>query len=284
MPTLTIADVHALHKKVRAERPLVHNITNFVAMTIAANVLLAAGASPAMVHSVDEVEDFGRIAQALTLNIGTLSSEWVAGMKLAAAVYRAAGKPVVFDPVAVGATRLRNTAAADLVAMRPTVIRGNASEIIALDAMWGLNEESATATASKPAGVESVDDVESAIAPAQRLARFMARHGANGTAAVAVSGATDMVTDGEHVYRLAGGSAMMTKITGAGCSLGGVTAVYLAVAQPLIAALAATSLYNTAGEIAEKRSNGPGSFQVALLDALWNVTAEEVADRAIDMR
>lgn len=166
----------------------------------------------------------------------------------------------------------------------PTVIRGNASEIIALDAMWGLNEESATATASKPAGVESVDDVESAIAPAQRLARFMARHGANGTAAVAVSGATDMVTDGEHVYRLAGGSAMMTKITGAGCSLGGVTAVYLAVAQPLIAALAATSLYNTAGEIAEKRSNGPGSFQVALLDALWNVTAEEVADRAIDMR
>ena len=159
------------------------------------------------------------------------------------------------------------------------MIRGNASEIIALDAMWGLNEESATATASKPAGVESVDDVESAIAPAQRLARFMARHGANGTAAVAVSGATDMVTDGEHVYRLAGGSAMMTKIT-----LGGVTAVYLAVAQPLIAALAATSLYNTAGEIAEKRSNGPGSFQVALLDALWNVTAEEVADRAIDMR
>ena len=125
--------------------------------------------------------------------------------------------------------------------------------------MWGLNEESATATASRPAGVESVDDVESAIAPAQRLARFMARHGANGTAAVAVSGATDMVTDGEHVYRLAGGSAMMTKITGAGCSLGGVTAVYLAVAQPLIAALAATSLYNTAGEIAEKRSNGPGS-------------------------
>ena len=140
------------------------------------------------------------------------------------------------------------------------------------------------ANAQLAAGVESVDDVESAIAPAQRLARFMARHGANGTAAVAVSGATDMVTDGEHVYRLAGGSAMMTKITGAGCSLGGVTAVYLAVAQPLIAALAATSLYNTAGEIAEKRSNGPGSFQVALLDALWNVTAEEVADRAIDMR
>ena len=150
--------------------------------------------------------------------------------------------------------------------------------------MWGLNEESATATASKPAGVESVDDVESAIAPAQRLARFMARHGANGTAAVAVSGATDMVTDGEHVYRLAGGSAMMTKITGAGCSLGGVTAVISrrrAAADRRARRHIAVQHY---GEIAEKRSNGPGSFQVALLDALWNVTAEEVADRAIDMR
>ena len=172
----------------------------------------------------------------------------------------------MLDPVAAGIGETRTAILQSFKRYPPTVIRGNASEIIALDAMWGLNEESATATASKPAGVESVDDVESVIAPAQRLARFMARHGANGTAAVAVSGATDMVTDGEHVYRLAGGSAMMTKITGAGCSLGGVTAVYLAV------------------EIAEVKSDGPGSFQVALLDALWNVTAEEVADRAIDMR
>ena len=132
--------------------------------------------------------------------------------------------------------------------------------------------------------MESVDDVESAIAPAQRLARFMARHGANGTAAVAVSGAVDLVTDGERTFRLPGGSAMMTKITGAGCSLGGVTATYLAVAEPLVAALAASLLYDRASEIAEVKSDGPGSFQVALLDALWNVTAEEVADRAIDMR
>ena len=232
----------------------------------------------------DDIIDPATISGADYINVGTLLPFYKDALPQVARAFHNTGHPWVLDPVAAGIGETRTAILQSFKRYPPTVIRGNASEIIALDAMWGLNEESATATASKPAGVESVDDVESAIAPAQRLARFMARHGANGTAAVAVSGATDMVTDGEHVYRLAGGSAMMTKITGAGCSLGGVTAVYLAVAQPLIAALAATSLYNTAGEIAEVKSDGPGSFQVALLDALWNVTAEEVADRAIDMR
>jgi hydroxyethylthiazole kinase len=95
--------------------------------------------------------------------------------------------------------------------------------------------------------------------------------------AVAVSGTVDLVTDGETVYRLPGGSAMMTKITGAGCSLGGVLATYLAVADPLVAALSASLLYNRAGEQAEQGAQGPGSFQVAFLDALWNVTAEQVS-------
>lgn len=90
-----------------------------------------------------------------------------------------------------------------------------------------------------------------------------------------------MVTDGKRTFRLPGGSAMMTKITGAGCSLGGVTATYLAVAEPLIAALSASLLYDRASEIAEAESDGPGSFQVALLDALWNVTADQVATSEI---
>ena len=92
-----------------------------------------------------------------------------------------------------------------------------------------------------------------------------------------MSGAVDLVTDGERTFRLPGGSAMMTKITAAGCSLGGVTATYLAVAEPLVAALAASLLYDRASEIAEVKSDGPGSFQVALLDALRNVTADQVA-------
>lgn len=271
-------------RTVRETTPLAQSFTNFVTINLVANAQLAAGGAAAMSFLPDDIIDTATISGADYINVGTLLPFYKDALPQVARAFHNTGHPWVLDPVAAGIGETRTAILQSFKRYPPTVIRGNASEIIALDAMWGLNEESATATASKPAGVESVDDVESAIAPAQRLARFMARHGANGTAAVAVSGATDMVTDGEHVYRLAGGSAMMTKITGAGCSLGGVTAVYLAVAQPLIAALAATSLYNTAGEIAEKRSNGPGSFQVTLLDALWNVTAEEVADRAIDMR
>ena len=109
------------------------------------------------------------------------------------------------------------------------------------------------------------------------IARHLAKRSPVGAGVVAVSGAVDLVTDGDRTFRLPGGSAMMTKITGAGCSLGGVTATYLAVAEPLVAALAASLLYDRASEIAEVKSDGPGSFQVALLDALWNVTADQVA-------
>ena len=116
--------------------------------------------------------------------------------------------------------------------------------------------------------MEAVDEVDSAVDAAKRVARHLAKYSPVGAGAVAVSGAVDLVTDGERVFRLPGGSAMMTKITGAGCSLGGVTATYLAVAEPLVAAISASLLYNRASEIAEAKSSGPGSFQVTLLDAL----------------
>ena len=252
MPTLTIADVHALHERVRAERPLVHNITNFVAMTIAANVLLAAGASPAMVHSVDEVEDFGRIAQALTINIGTLSSEWVAGMKLAAAVYRAAGKPVVFDPVAVGATRLRNTAAADLVAMRPTVIRGHASESMALAGVAGAASKGVDSSASSNAALDS----------ALALARTSG-------AVVAVTGEIDYVTDGSRTVAIDGGHPLMPLSTALGCALTGLVGAFVAVAPAFEGTVAALATYAAAGAIAGKRVKGPGFLPQELCDALY---------------
>ena len=144
------------------------------------------------------------------------------------------------------------------------------------------------ASEHRPAGVESVDDVESATGAAVALAQYLTEqhakhssHDASTRCAVAVSGIADLVTDGETVYRLPGGSAMMTKITGAGCSLGGVAATYLAVSDPLTAALSASLLYNRAGEVADTTSYGPDSFQVAFLDALWNVTAEQVAESEI---
>lgn len=252
MTTLTLADVHALHEKVRAERPLVHNITNFVAMNIAANVLLAAGASPAMVHSVDEVEDFGRIARALTLNIGTLSSDWIAGMKLAAAVYKAAGKPVVFDPVAVGATRLRNTAAADLVAMEPTVIRGNASEIMALSGVAGL--------ASK--GVDSSASSNAALEGAVALAR-------SSGAVVAVTGEIDYVTDGAQTVAIEGGHELMPLSTALGCSLTGLVGAFVAISPAFEGTVSALAVYAAAGAIAGKRVKGPGFLPQELCDALY---------------
>ncbi len=198
-------------------------------------------------------------------------------------------KPWVLDPVAAGIGHTRTAILQAFKAAPPTMIRANASEVIALANMWGLNTETVgDASEHRPAGVESVDDVESATGAAVALAQYLTEqhakhssHDASTRCAVAVSGIADLVTDGETVYRLPGGSAMMTKITGAGCSLGGVAATYLAVSDPLTAALSASLLYNRAGEVADTTSHGPGSFQVAFLDALWNVTAEQVAESEI---
>ena len=195
----------------------------------------------------------------------------------------------MLDPVAAGIGHTRTAILQTFKAAPPTMIRANASEVIALANMWGLNTETVgDASEHRPAGVESVDDVESATGAAVALAQYLTEqhakhssHDASTRCAVAVSGIADLVTDGETVYRLPGGSAMMTKIIGAGCSLGGVAATYLAVSDPLTAALSASLLYNRAAEIADTTSHGPGSFQVAFLDALWNVTAEQVAESEI---
>lgn len=197
--------------------------------------------------------------------------------------------PWVLDPVAAGIGVTRTAILTGFKAAPPTIVRGNASEIIALADMWGLSTpttsdgaaDAAPAASTRPAGVEAVDEVDAARESAIVLARYLREHNGLGHAAVAVSGATDLVTDGDIVYRLPGGSAMMTKITGAGCSLGAVTATYLAVTDPLTAAVAASALYNRASEQAGRDSHGPGSFQTAFLDALWNTTAQAVAQSPI---
>ena len=185
--------------QMRADAPLVQNITNYVAMNVMANVMLAAGASPAMVHAPEEVQEFAAIASALTINIGTLSAPWVEAMALAAQAARAAGRPWVLDPVAVGATGFRRKAGARLLALGPTVIRGNASEILAL----------AGATAAGK-GADAADEVAAAEAAATRLAKD------NGLV-VAVTGPVDFVTDGTRAARIANGHPMMPKITALGC-------------------------------------------------------------------
>jgi hydroxyethylthiazole kinase len=268
---------------------LAQSFTNFVTINLVANAQLAAGGTAAMSFLPDDVIETAKIAGANYINVGTLLPFYKDALPEIAQRLNYLDKPWVLDPVAAGIGRTRTAILQAFKAAPPTMIRANASEVIALANMWGLNTETVgDASEHRPAGVESVDDVESATGAAVALAQYLTEqhakhssHDASTRCAVAVSGIADLVTDGETVYRLPGGSAMMTKITGAGCSLGGVAATYLAVSDPLTAALSASLLYNRAGEVADTTSYGPGSFQVAFLDALWNVTAEQVAESEI---
>lgn len=248
----------SLHQ-MRATAPLVHNITNFVAMNIMANVLLAAGASPAMVHAREEVAEFAALAQALAVNIGTLDPAWAEAMEMAARVMADAGRPWVLDPVGVGATRLRQDACARLLALRPTVIRGNASEVLALA---GLG--------AKGRGADSADPVGAAETAARDLAR---RTGA----VVAVSGPVDYITDGAQAFRVANGHALMPRVTALGCSLNGVIAAFLVGQTPLPATVSALAYYGLAGERAAQGATGPGGFQTAFLDALYSLTPDDLS-------
>ena len=240
----------------RAAPPLVHNITNFVAMNVMANVQLAIGASPAMVHARAEAAEFAALAQALTVNIGTADPDWGLAMQDAATVMAKAGRPWVFDPVGVAATRFRQDLSRRLLDLRPTVVRGNASEILALAGLGGAAR-----------GLDAGDSVDAAETAAHALAR---RTGG----IVAVSGPVDFVTDGTRTARVANGHPMMARITVMGCSLNGVIAAFCAGTPPFEATVAALAAYGVAGEIAGAAAQGPGSFQVAFLDALHALTPQ----------
>ena len=242
--------------QMRTTAPLVHNITNFVAMNVMANVLLAIGASPAMVHAREEAAEFAGLAQALTVNIGTADPDWADAMAEAAAVMAGAGRPWVFDPVGVAATRFRQDLSRRLIALRPTVIRGNASEILTLAGLSGSAR-----------GVDAGDSVEAAVEAAQRLA------GETG-GVVAVSGPEDYVTDGTRAYRVANGHPLMARVTVMGCSLNGVIVAFCVGQPALEATAAALAAYGLAGEVAARDAQGPGSFQPAFLDALAALTPE----------
>ncbi|AYG68914.1 MULTISPECIES: hydroxyethylthiazole kinase [unclassified Rhizobium] len=247
---------------IRANPPLVQCITNFVAMNIAANVMLAAGASPAMVHAEEEAGEFAAISGALTITIGTLSAGWLAGMLKAAQSANGAAKPWVLDPVAHYATGFRRKAVAQLLELRPTIIRGNASEIIALAGVM-----------SRGQGVDSRDAVEQAEESARQLAE---KHGC----VVAVTGVADFVTDGQKAKRIAGGSPFMPQVTALGCPLTCLVGAFAAARpdEPFDATVAALAVFAVAGAQAGAAADGPGSFSWRFLDALAALTPE-VLDR-----
>lgn len=238
--------------KIRAQAPLVHNITNYVVMNSTANALLALGASPLMAHAVEEVGDMVRLSRALVINIGTLSAAWVETMTVASRVAEEQGIPVVLDPVGCGATAYRTKVALDLIAAaRPSVIRGNASEIRALARCAGGTK-----------GVDSVHSPDEVLDEAVALARSLG-------CVVSVSGPADLVVCGDRVARVQNGHPLMTRVTGMGCTASAVTGAFLAVEPDAFeAALQAMVTMGVAGELAAGKAAGPGSFQVHFLYVL----------------
>jgi hydroxyethylthiazole kinase len=257
-------DLEAALERMRKARPLVHNITNDVVMNVTANALLAAGASPAMVHAPEEAAEFVRVASALVVNIGTLTAGQLAAMLAATAAARdlglGAAVPWVLDPVAVGATRFRRDAVTRLLAERPTVIRGNASEILAV------------ATGVKAGrGV----DADGASADMAGVAASLAR---STGAVVAVTGVIDHVSDGTRTFAIANGHSLLARITGSGCTATALVGAFLGAGlAALDAAVAGLVLTGLAGERAAKGDPGPGAFQVRFLDALASITPRELA-------
>ena len=251
-----------LLRQVRKDAPLVHNITNFVVMNSSANILLAAGASPVMAHSADEVAEMAEMAGALVLNIGTLDRYWLDAMIRAGRAANASGIPVVLDPVGAGATRFRSDAVDQILsACGISVLRGNVSEVLSL-ASAGI----------KTRGVESSLGLSDAV-----VAEFKAIASAK-NCIVAVSGKEDCITDGHRVFRVANGHGILTRVTGTGCGLSAVLAAFCAVAGDrfLDAAVAAFAFYGRCAELAASISDKPGSFYTAFLDSLYSAGEAEI--------
>ncbi|MCU1531123.1 MAG: hydroxyethylthiazole kinase [Arthrobacter sp.] len=263
----TSSDCAQLLEELRVQSPLVQCVTNAVVTNFTANVLLAIGAAPAMVDIPSEAGEFASVASAVLINLGTPREEQRAAMVEAVQAANAAETPWVLDPVAIGALSVRTELAHQLVGLRPRIIRGNASEILAL--------------AGAGVGGRGVDSTEGSLA-ALEAAKHLA---ASFSSTVAVSGAVDLIVgpDGEAVG-VANGHPLLTQVTGGGCALGAVMAAFAALTDdPLLAATAATGVYTVAAEQAAVRAQGPGSFAVEFVDRLSGITSDDVV-RGLNLR
>lgn len=243
-------DVAGALVALRSSTPLVHCLTNAVVMPWTANGLLALGASPAMVDVPGEAGPFARVASGVLVNLGTPHREQREAMLEAVTAAGEVGTRWVLDPVAVGPLPVRTALATDLLEHRPAVVKGNASEVMALAGLGAGGR-----------GTDSAAGVDDAVPAARDLA---ARTGG----VVVVTGPVDLVTDGRDDVRVGGGSPLLAQVTGGGCLLGAVVAAFLADSPPLVAAVAACATYAVAAERAAEGATGPGGFAVGMLDAL----------------
>jgi len=261
LPLGVVADELA---RLRAGAPLVHLLTNEVVQEITANVLLAVGASPAMIVAEEEVGAFAAISGALLVNVGTLYPARLAAMKQAVAAANRAGVPWTLDPVAAGVLEYRTAACREFLRCKPAAIRGNASEILALAGCAGSGR-----------GVDTTAGSEAAVDAAEQIARTTG-------AVVAVTGETDFITDGVTTWATPWGHPIMTRVVGTGCALSALVAAFTANAPSRIDAVAAAcAVAGLCGERAVSTSHGPGSFKVSFLDALYLLTPEKLREQAV---
>ena len=245
---------------IREQKPLIHNITNYVVMNYTANALLAMGASPVMAHAPNEVEDMVIFAGALVLNIGTLTDDWINSMIKAGKKASEQRTPIILDPVGSGATPLRTDSANKIIEQTAvSVIRGNASEILSL-----------RHAESKTKGVDSIHSVEEAAKTATILAQEL-------DTTLAITGPVDLITDESRVIRVANGHPLMAYVTGTGCTATAIIGAFLAVDDdPVSATATALAYFGLAGEVAGNNASAPGSFMVQMIDALYNITPQDL--------
>lgn len=262
-PTIDAAAVGEALRLLREGGPLVQCLTNSVVTGWTANVLLAVGAAPAMVDNPREAGEFAAVADGVLVNLGTLQEDTVEAMRVAVAAASEAGTPWVLDPVAVGGLSWRTALAPDLIRLAaPAIVRGNASEILAVAGECGGR------------GVDSVDSPEQAALPARELSLS--------GPVVAVSGPVDHVIHHERLVRVRNGHAWLTQVTGAGCALGALMAAYAgSVDDPMLAAVAATATLTVAADRAAERSRGPGTFAVNLLDELSLLEPDALREKVV---
>lgn len=256
---------------VREKCPLVHNITNYVTVNDCANILLACGGSPIMADDVDEAEEITAICGGLNINIGTLNQRTIPAMHLAGKKANELGHPAVLDPVGAGASNLRTKTAKDLMeGIKFTVIRGNISEIKTL----ALGTGGAKGVDADVADKVTKENLPQAVAFAKEFAKKTG-------AVIAITGAIDIVADGEKAFCIYNGHPMMSSITGTGCQLSAMTAAYVTAnpETPLEATAAAVCAMGICGEKAHARlteQDGNSSYRNYIIDAIFNLNGEEL--------
>ncbi|MGB2078456.1 MAG: hydroxyethylthiazole kinase [Vibrio sp.] len=242
----------------KANPPLVVNITNYVVMNNTANALLAIGASPIMAHSRLEMAELMKIAGALVINIGTLDSTWIERMRFAIEQANANQVPVVLDPVGCGASDIRTQTSREFAQLAERlIIRCNASEVIAL-----------AGEAAGTKGVDATNSIDEALTHARHVAKTY-------QANVVISGERDLLINPMGEFHIANGSPMMAKVTGMGCSHTALTAAFAAIGDDT--GLASTAILGICGQIAVEKSAGPGSLQLNLLDELYQLDSQKIA-------